>query len=95
MKKVKKDNLTDLISDLTEPKASSSPSEPQKPVIKPPKGLNDYQVITPDGEVIDLTFNMLNSTIQKSQTNTFVQKIIGATDKKGTSYILIINKNPN
>ena len=51
--KVKKDNLTDLISDLTKPvEAKPNSSNSQKPVIEPPKDMTDYQVVTPDGETI-------------------------------------------
>jgi len=46
--KLKKDSLTDLISDLTKP-VETKPSD-NKPVVEPPKDLDDYQVVTPDGE---------------------------------------------
>ncbi len=76
--KVKKDNLTDLISDLTKP-VETKPSE-SKPVVEPPKDLDDYQVVTPDGETI--TLNM--TTIEKGSN---IRKILASKDGK---YILVI-----
>ncbi len=84
--KVKKDNLTDLVSDLTQPK----PNVNQAPQIKPPSGLNDYQVITPDGVVIDLTLTVTPTMLQKVGGNTNIKKILEAKDKKGNQYILIV-----
>lgn len=76
--KIKKDNLTDLISDLTKP-VETKPSD-NKPVVEPPKDLDDYQVVTPDGETI--TLNM--TTMQKDLN---IKKILASKDGK---YILVI-----
>jgi hypothetical protein len=76
--KVKKDNLTDLISDLTKP-VETKPSD-NKPVVEQPKDLDDYQVVTPDGETI--TLNM--TTVEKGES---IKKILASKDGK---YILIV-----
>lgn len=79
--KVKKDNLTDLIFDLTKPVESKpSSSSEKKPIIEPPKDMTDYQVVTPDGETI--TLNM--TTIEKGSN---IRKILASKDGK---YILVI-----
>jgi hypothetical protein len=82
--KIKKDNLTDLISDLTKPVVAipNKPSE-KNPITETPKDLTDYQVVTPDGETI--TLNM--TTIQK---DTNIKKILASKDGK---YILIIKES--
>ena len=82
MDKVKKDNLTDLISDLTKPVEAkpSSSNEATRPIAKPSKDLDDYQVVTPDGETI--TLNM--TTTQKGSN---IKKILASKDGK---YILVI-----
>lgn len=76
--KVKKDNLTDLISDLTKP-VETKPSD-NKPVVEPPKDLDDYQVVTPDGETI--TLNM--TKVEKGKN---IKMILASKDGK---YILVI-----
>lgn len=79
--KVKKDNLTDLISDLTKPVATKpNSSESPKPIVEPPKDLGDYQVLTPDGDTVTLSM----TTTQKGRN---IKKILASKDGK---YILIV-----
>lgn len=90
--RVKKDNLTDLISDLTKPvEAKPSSSDSQKPIVEPPKDMTDYQVVTPDGEVITLN-KVQVATIQKSKLSSNIEKILVSKDKKGKQYIVIVVK---
>ncbi len=84
MDKVKKDNLTDLIGDVTKPQESTPPEPDANP--KPQLGLDDYQVTTPDGEVIDLAL----LTVDKSQN--INQTLMRGTDQKGNHYILIVQR---
>lgn len=74
--KIEKDNLTDLVSDLTKP-ANKKPSTK-----KPAKDLNDYQVLTPEGETITLN----RTSVQK---NADISEILTTENGK---YILIIKK---
>lgn len=95
MSNIKKDNLTDLVSDVSEPQpADSNPSEankPNAPQPKPPQGLDDYQVVTPDGEVVDLNITVSKPLVQKTKQGTTIKKIFGATDEKGHQYVLIVD----
>ncbi|HRN69954.1 MAG TPA: hypothetical protein PLS49_02105 [Candidatus Woesebacteria bacterium] len=85
--RTKKDNLTDVMDIVSQPESTES----TPPQIKPPKGLNDYQVYTPDGEIIDLTLTVLPPTVQKNKKGHTTKKIMAAVDKKGNQYILIID----
>jgi len=83
--KVKKDSLTDLISDLTKPvEAKPNSSDNQKPIVEPPKDMTDYQVVTPDGETITLNMDTIQKSVYKGSN---IRKILSS--KKGR-YILII-----
>ncbi len=82
--KVRKDDLSDLISDLTKPvEAKPNSSDSKKPIIEPPKDIDDYQVVTPDGETI--TLNM--TTLSKSKYGSNIKKILVSKDG---NYILVI-----
>ena len=93
MQKVKKDNLTDLVGDITKPQEASpaKPSEGKEPNPQP-KPLDDYQVTTPDGEVIDMDITLLKPMVQKTNRGIFVKKIQGGKDKKGNQYVLIVDE---
>jgi hypothetical protein len=95
MSNIKKDNLTDLVSDVSEPKSDElNPSEANQPnasQAKPQQGLDDYQVVTPDGEVVDLNITVSTPLVQKTKQGTTVKKIFGATDEKGHQYVLIVD----
>jgi len=84
MAKVKKDNLTDLVGEVTEPKEATPAKPDTNP--KPQQGLDDYQVTTPDGEVIDLAL----LTVDKSKD--INQTLMRGTDQKGNHYILIVQR---
>lgn len=91
--KIRKDNLTDLISDLTKPvEAKPSNSDSKQPIAEPPKDMTDYQVVTPDGEVITLNKIPALTAIQKSITGSNIEKILVSKDKKGTQYIVLVIK---
>lgn len=90
--KVKKDNLTDLISDLTKPvEAKPNSSDSQKPIVEPPKDMTDYQVVTPEGEVITLN-KVQTPTVQKFELGSNIEKLLVSKDKKGRRYIVIVVK---
>lgn len=84
MQKVKKDNLTDLVGDITKPQ-EASPANPATSQPQPQGGLNDYQVTTPDGEVIDLALQ----TADKSRNT---MQILSGVDKNGNQYILVVQR---
>lgn len=89
MQKVKKDNLTDLVDEVTKPQ-EASPAKPndgntQQPQPKPQGGLDDYQVTTPDGEVIDLA-------LQKADKDGNIKQILSGVDKNGNQYILVVQR---
>ena len=85
MQKVKKDNLTDLVGDVTKPQeVSPKPNEGTAPPI-PPEGLNDYQVYTPDGEVVDLA-------LQTADKDGNIKQILSGVDKNGNQYILVVQR---
>ena len=86
MQKVKKDNLTDLVGDITKPQ-EASPAKPNEgnntnPQSKP---LDDYQVTTPDGEVIDLE-------LQTADKSGNIKQILNGVDKNGNQYILVVQR---
>jgi hypothetical protein len=86
MHNAKKDNLTDLVDDLTKPQEVTPPKPSEdKPnrQQKPNDSLDDYQVTTPDGEVIDLT-------LQKTSKSGEIKQILSGVDKKGRQYILVV-----
>lgn len=83
--KITKDNMTDLV-DLLLPK----PTDDKTPQITPPQGLNDYQVYTPNGEIIDLTLIKEPTILEKAERGTSLKKILDAKDKKGNQYILVV-----
>lgn len=84
---IKKDNLTDIVDIVSQPE----PTETTTPQIKPPKGLNDYQVYTPDGEIIDLTIDVVPPEFIKKEKGK-IMKVVGSKDKKGNFYTLVISK---
>ena len=89
MQNVKKDNLTDLVDQITKPQ-EASPAQPNEenspqPQTKPQGGLNDYQVTTPDGTVIDLA-------LQTSDKSGNIKQILSGVDKKGNQYILVVQR---
>ena len=89
MQNVTKDNLTDLVDDAIRPQeAKPKPNEDNKPSSQPkqPKDLDDYQVTTPDGEVIGLT-------LQKADKSSMIKKVLSGTSKNGDQYILVVDKN--
>lgn len=70
IKTVRKDNLTDLASDLSKPDESQVPNTSQQ--VSPPEippEISDYQVLTPEGEVITL------SRLNKAQELPFKLKV--------------------
>lgn len=81
MQKVKKDNLTDLVGDVTKPQEAS----PANPATQPQGGLNDYQVTTPDGEVVDLA-------LQKASKSGEIKQILSGVDKNDNQYILVVQR---
>lgn len=88
MQKVKKDNLTDLVDEITKPQeATPKPSEDNgsTPPPKPSDGLDDYQVTTPDGEVIDLA-------LQTADKDGNIKQILSGVDKNGNQYILVVQR---
>jgi len=89
MQKVKKDNLTDLVGEVTKP-PEATPTHPSEgsnpqPQPKPQGGLNDYQVTTPDGEVIDLA-------LQTADKRGNIKQILSGVDKNGNQYILVVQR---
>lgn len=87
MVKVNKDNLTDLIDDVSKPSEEDTDKPSSKPLEQPSEGLDDYQVTTPDGEVIDLT-------LHKIEKDNNIQKVLSGKSKNGNQYILVVTKNP-
>jgi len=88
MNKVKKDNLTDLVSDLM-----SEVDSNEKPENEQSQGLSDYQVLTPSGEIVDLAFTGTDVSIKKSGDETSVRKLlVGETGKDGLMYVLLVVK---
>lgn len=85
MQKIKKDNLTDLVDDVIKPQEASPKPNEGNPPPKPSEGLNDYQVRTPDGEVIDLA-------LKKSNESGNIKQIRSGVDKEGNQYILVIQR---
>jgi len=47
--------------------------------------LNDYQVTTPDGEVVDLA-------LQKASKSGVIKQILSGVDKNGNQYILVVQR---
>lgn len=92
MQKIKKDNLTDLVGEVTKPQEAISKPNEATPPPKPPEGLNDYQVYTPDGEVIDLDISLTPPMVLKTKEGKRIKKILGATDAKGNQYVLIVDE---
>lgn len=84
--KVKKDNLTDLIPLIKPSEKPTSSSEAKRPIVEPPKDLDDYQVTTPDGETITLN----KTSIQKSKQGSNIKEILTSKDGK---YILVIKNS--
>lgn len=87
MQKVKKDNLTDLVGDIAQPQEASpaKPNEGNTPTPQPQGGLNDYQVTTSDGEVIDLA-------LQTAEKSGNTMQILSGVDKNGNQYILVVQR---
>lgn len=85
MQKIKKDNLTDLIDDVTKPQEASPKPNEGNPQSQPSEGLDDYQVTTPDGEIIDLA-------LLKSIESGNIKQIRSGVDKEGNQYILVIER---
>lgn len=87
MQKIKKDNLTDLVDEVTKPQETSpaKPNEGNTPQTQPQGGLDDYQVTTPDGEVIDLA-------LQTSDKSGSIKQILSGVDKNGNQYILVVQR---
>ena len=85
--KVKKDNLTDLIPLIKPIEARpTSSDEAKRPIVEPPKDLDDYQVTTPDGETITLN----KTSTQKSKQGSNIKEILTSKDGK---YILVIKNS--
>lgn len=89
MQNVKKDNLTDLVDQITKPQeaspAQSNEGSSPQPQPKPQGGLNDYQVTTPDGEVVDLA-------LQAANKDGNIKQVLSGVDKKGNQYILVVQR---
>lgn len=89
MQNVKKDNLTDLVDQITKPQ-EATPAQPSEgsnpqPQPQPQGGLNDYQVTTPDGEVIDLA-------LQATDKDENIKQILSGVDINGNQYILVVQR---
>ena len=91
MTKVKKDNLTDLVSELDKPKESKPVESKPKPQAKPKP--SEYQVLTPEGEVVNLNETQGVDRIIKSEKGTSIEKILVSKKPKGKKYILIVTKH--
>lgn len=87
MQKIKKDNLTDLVDEVTKPQETSAgkPNEGNTPKHQSQSGLDDYQVTTPDGEVIDLA-------LQTADKSGSIKQILSGVDKNGNQYILVVQR---
>lgn len=80
MQKIKKDNLTDLVGEVTKPQETNPTPQPEQS-----DDLDDYQVRTPDGDVIDLT-------LQSADKSGDIKQILSGIDKKGNQYILVVQR---
>lgn len=85
MQRIKKDNLTDLVGEVTKPQEASTEPDEATPQPKPQGGLSDYQVTTPDGEVVDLA-------LQKFGKSGDIKQILSGIDKMGNQYILVVQR---
>jgi len=94
MTRIKKDNLTDLVSELDKPQENKPVGPKQKPQAKPkPKPEpSEYQVLTPEGEVVNLNESPSFSKIIKTEKGTNIEKILVAIKPSGKKYILVITK---